>query len=190
MKSQLTYNPIDKEVSYTTQEGINLILKCPKLSLLINLRKVTDKDFLDDIEMLVRFFTSQCITNPNFTFEHYLDLSIRDGIEVMNALSYFIPKSELFNVWYNLSSDKALSELRKALLLSVNNDTNSYFNLLEKDLDDVLVILEDWMELRIDEYEQTTGKKHPSRKRKGMSGLELAKMGIDENIILSAIEED
>ena len=190
MKTQLTYNPSSKEVTYVTQEGTDLILRCPKTSLLINLRRIVDVDFLDDPEMLVRFFTSQCITNSKFTFDDYLDLSIRDGIEVMKATEYFVPRSELFNVWYNISSDKAISELRKALLLSVNNDTNSYFNLLEKDLDDVLIILEDWYELKMDEYEDTTGKKHPSRKQKGMSGSQLANMGIDPEILLKAIEEE
>lgn len=59
-------------------------------------------------------------------------------------------------------SEEGLDEFRKLILLSCNQNVSQFFDVVEKDLDDVLVILDDWLEvkqLEADKLEERTSDK-------------------------------
>lgn len=186
------YNKITKQAFLTTQDGVEIVLSCPKLSALLNIRNLIDADYLDDAETMAGFFCCLCITkygdDTSLTFDEYLNLSMKDGLMITKCITHFLPSSELFSIWGNVLSDNGIKELRKLLLLSVENNMSDYFNLLDKDTYDVLEALEAFYENKLDEYEQTTGKKHPSVKQKGMSANQLANMGFPMEALMENLD--
>lgn len=94
VKAEVEFDEIAKTVSYTTTEGKEVIIVCPKTRQLIQVRKLAKKYDAADDEMEMAFlFMMACVTKygdaDKITYDECMDLPIQDSMTMVKCLEFF-----------------------------------------------------------------------------------------------------
>lgn len=94
-KVSVEFDEETKKAYFTTSDGIEVEVSCPKMKQLLNVRRMmkTYNIDKDDNETMAFFFAVSCVTkygkDTRLSYETFEELELQDGLTLVKCLEFF-----------------------------------------------------------------------------------------------------